>query len=135
MDQLSRMPAVAPSPWDRPRVLVPAFALIALAGAAFPAFSTGANVLVVAAGGTLFWLGLSARIPRRESPRRLSAHAGWWLLPLLTLGVIEIVNLALGSTHDHPTLSTLTDPLLRGYPARVAVYFGWLMGYWGLVRR
>jgi hypothetical protein len=135
MDQHSQMTAEAPSVWARPLVLVPVFVLISLVGALFPSFSIGANVLVLATGGTLFWLGLSDRLPRRRSPRRLVAHAGWWLLPALTLAFVELVNFALGSTYPHPTLSLLVDPLLEGYPARAAAYFGWLMAYWGLVRR
>jgi hypothetical protein len=134
MDQSSRVTADASNVCSRPLVLVPVFLLISLVGALFPSFSIGANVLVLAAGGALFWLGLSARLPRRGSPRRLSAYAGWWLLPALILAAVELVDFALGSTYDHPTLSGLTDPLLRGYPGRAAAYFGWLTAYWGLVR-
>jgi uncharacterized membrane protein len=135
MDQPSQMTAEAPRFWARPLVLVPIFVLISLVGALFPSFSVGANVLVLAAGGALFWLGLSDRLPRRDSPARLVARAGWWLVPALTLGVVELINFMLGSTYAHPTLSLLADPLLDGYPARSAAYFGWLMAYWGLVRR
>ncbi len=135
MDQPSHMTADAPRQWARPLVLVPVFVLVSLVGALFPSFSIGAYGLVLAAGGTLFWLGLSERLPRRGSPVRLAARAGWWLLPALMLVFIELVNFALGSTYAHPTLSLLADPLLQGYPARAAAYFGWLMAYWGLVRR
>jgi hypothetical protein len=113
---------------------VPAFTLISLVGALFPSFSIGASVLVLASGGALFWLGLSARLSRRGSPRRLSVPAGWWLLPALVLIVVELADFALGSTYDHPTLSGLADPMLEDYPARAAAYFGWLTAYWGLVR-
>jgi hypothetical protein len=114
---------------------MPVFVLVSLVGARFPSFSTGANVLVLGAGGALFWLGLSERLPRRRSPRQLAAHAGWWVLPATLLAGVELVNFALGSTYDHPTLSSLVDPLLEGYPARAFGYLGWLMAYWGLVRR
>jgi hypothetical protein len=114
---------------------VPVFALISLVGALFPSFSVGADVLVLVTGGTLFWLGLSARLPRRGSPRRLSAHAGWWLLPAVVLAGLELVNLGLGATPDHPTLSDLADPVLAGYHGRAAAYFCWLTAYWALVRR
>jgi hypothetical protein len=113
---------------------VPVFALISLVAALFPAFSVGANVLVLACGGALFWLGISARLSRGGSRRGHSVRAGWWLLPALVLAVVELADLALGSTYDHPTLSGLADPLLEGYPARAAAYFGWLTAYWGLVR-
>lgn len=135
MDQSSELTAEAPQPWTRPLVLVPVFALVSLVGAAFPSFSVRANVLVLAAGGALFWLGLSTRLPRHRAPRRLSPQAAWWLVPAVALGVVELVNFAIGSTYDHPTLSKLADPLLVGYPGRAAAYFGWLMAYWGLVRR
>ena len=135
MDQHSQITAEAPRLWARPMVLVPVFVLISLVGATFPSFSLGANVLVLAAGGTLFWLGLSTRLPRRRSPRRLPAAAGWWLVPAVVLSLVELVNFVLGSTYDHPTLSKLADPWLVGYPGRALAYFGWLMAYWGLVRR
>jgi len=48
------------------------------------------------------------------------------LLPALILAGVELVDFTLGSTYDHPTLSGLADPLLEGYPARVAAYCGWL---------
>ncbi|MCW2642338.1 MAG: hypothetical protein JWP76_4644 [Dactylosporangium sp.] len=134
MDHSPRVTADAPSILTRPLVLVPVFALVSMVGALFPSFSVGANVLVLVTGAALFWLGLSTRLPRRGSPHRLSAHAGWWLLPALVLAGVELVDFTLGSTYDHPTLSGLADPLLEGYPARVAAYFGWLTAYWGLVR-
>ncbi|GII20599.1 hypothetical protein [Planosporangium mesophilum] len=135
MDQSSHITAEISGARARPLVLVPVFALISLAGALFPSFSLGAEVLVVAVGGTLFWLGLSDRTPRRSSPDRLSARARWWLVPGLTLGVVEAINFFAGSTLEHPTLSNLADPILEGYLARAAAYFGWLTAYWGLVRR
>jgi hypothetical protein len=135
MDQSSQMTAEMPSTWARPLVLVPVFALVSLLGALFPSFSLGAEAFILAAGGTLFWLGLSARLPRRDPPRQLATRAGWWLVPGLTLGVVEMINFVAGSTHQHPTLSRLADPILEGYPARAAAYFGWLTAYWGLVRR
>jgi hypothetical protein len=135
MNQPTQLVAETPKLWARPLVLVPVFALISLVGALFPSFSIGANVLVLATGGTLFWLGFSDRLPRRGSPLRLAGRAGWWLLPALLLAFVEVTNFALGSTYAHPTLSLLADPVLEGYPARAVGYFGWLMAYWGLVRR
>ena len=49
--------------------------------------------------------------------------------------IAEVVTFAMGSTHDYPTLSLLADPLLDGYLLRSMAYFGWLAGFWGLVRR
>jgi hypothetical protein len=48
---------------------------------------------------------------------------------------VELVTFAKGATHDWPTLSLLADPPLESYPVRVAAYFGWLTGFWALVRR
>ncbi|GIH13677.1 hypothetical protein [Rugosimonospora africana] len=71
----------------------------------------------------------------REASSRLSPAAAWWLVPVLLLGVVELTDLALGSTYPHPTLSNLLDPVLDHYPVRAAAYFGWLAAFWWLVRR
>ncbi len=135
MDQPRELTADVVRPWARPMVVVPVFVLISLVGGAFPSFSLPANLLVLGVGGTLFWLGLSNRLPRRRAPRRLSGSAAWWLVPVFALALVELVNFAYGSTYAHPTLSLLADPVLDGYLARAALYFGWLTGFWALVRR
>ena len=117
------------------RRFVPVFALVALVGGALPSFSSGANLLVLGVGGTLFWLGLSGRVPRRPGPGRLPRRALWWLVPVGILGAVEATNYLSGSTAAHPTLSLLADPILDGRLVRSAVYFGWLNAFWGLVRR
>ena len=116
-------------------MLLPIFAVLALVGGLFPSFSNLANLYVLAIGGTLFWLGLTHRVPRRPTPQRLGRKAGWWMLPVLTLALIELAMFIAGSTEDYPTLSLLADPLLEGYLARSAAYFGWMAGFWGLIRR
>lgn len=120
----------------RPGVLVPLFVLVSGVGGALPSFSLGANLLVLATGGVLFWLGVTARaaVPAAP-PRDLSGAAGWWLLPALGLAAVEAVTYLLGSTAAYPTLSRLVDPVLEGYLARCAAYFGWLSAFWALVRR
>jgi hypothetical protein len=124
----------APS-WDRPLVLVPAFAVLALIGGFFPSFSVAANLYVLVLGATLMWLGLANRTAKRASPWRLGRAARWWLLPTGIFVGIELVNFLYGSTDAHPTLSVLVaDPLMH-YPVRSLVYFAWLGGFWGLVRR
>jgi hypothetical protein len=120
--------------WARPVVLTPVFALIALVGGALPSFSLRANLLVLGAGGALFWLGMSAALPRRPAPARLPRRAAWWLVPLLLFGVVEGATFLNGS-HAYPTLSRLADPLLEHYWARAAGYFGWLWAFWAMVRR
>jgi hypothetical protein len=122
-------------PWTRPVVMIPALAACALVGALFPSFSKRSTFAVLLLGGLLIWLGSSGRLPRRPVPRRLHRGAAWWLVPTLFLALVELVNFLFGSTYPHPTLSVLLDPVLARYPARAAVYFGWLSGLWGLVRR
>lgn len=121
--------------WDRPLVTVPAFVVLALLGAFFPSFSLMANIYVVVLGGTLMWLGLSGRVIKRESPARLTRTSAWWLLPAGLFMSVELTNFAFGSTYVHPTLSLLMDSPLHSYPIRSLVYFVWLGGFWGLVRR
>ncbi|WP_432986836.1 hypothetical protein [Dactylosporangium sp. CA-233914] len=120
--------------WARPVVLTPVFALISLVGGASPSFGLRANLLVLATGGVLFWLGMSAAVPRRPAPSRLPRGAAWWLVPLLLFGVVEGATF-LNGTESYPTLSRLADPVLEHYWARAAAYFGWLWAFWGMVRR
>jgi hypothetical protein len=121
--------------WDRPLVLVPVFLLVSAVAGLFPSFSLTANLLVLAVGGTLFWLGFSNRVPKRTAPRRLPVSAAWWLIPILLLSTVELVNFVYGSTYAHPTFSLLADPLLDRYLIRGGAYFGWLYAFWGLIRR
>lgn len=116
-------------------MLAPAFAVLALIGGLLPSFSVAATLYVVTIGGTLAWLGLTARVPRHRPPSVLPASALWWLAPAGVLAAVEAINYGLGSSYPHPTLSLLMDPVLDHYPARVAGYFGWLAAFWALVRR
>lgn len=135
MEQPPQITAEAARGWDRPMVMLPIFVLLSAAGGLFPSFSLQSNLYVLAIGGTMFWLGLSGRVPRRAVPHRLSRGGAWWLLPALCLATVEIVTFVGGSTNDYPTLSLLADPVLESYLARSALYFGWLTAFWGLVRR
>ncbi|GAB3956009.1 hypothetical protein GCM10027614_66930 [Micromonospora vulcania] len=83
----------------------------------------------------LIWLGLSNRVPRRPSPRRLGAGAAWWALPVVVFGVFEGATFVLSVGDDFPTFSRLADPLLEDQLARSAAWFAWLAAFWGLVRR
>lgn len=135
MEQPSELTVEAARPWARPAVTVPVIAFLSLAGGQLPSFSLQANLYVLAIGGAMIWLGLSHRLPRRPSPRRVGAGVAWWLVPVLLFAFVELVNYALGSTSEHPTLSKLADPALDDKVVRSAVYFAWLTGFWGLVRR
>jgi hypothetical protein len=109
--------------------------LIAAVGGLFGSFSLSAYLLVLAVGGAMFWLGMTGRAGRRASPRRLPGGSAWWLAPVLIFAATELFSFSRGSTSDFPTLSLLATPLLDHYLARAAVYFGWLVAFWGLVRR
>lgn len=123
-------------PWAaRPVVMVPVLAFLSLVGGQLPSFSLSANLYVLMTGGALVWLGVTHRVPRREAPRALGLRTLWWLVPVLVFAAIEIVNFALGSTNDHPTLSLLADPALDDELIRSAVYFAWLTAFWGLIKR
>jgi hypothetical protein len=121
--------------WDRPAVMVPLFAFISVIGGLFGSFTLRANLLVLAMGGTLLWLAFTGRTTRRPPPRRLSRAALWWLVPLLLLALTELYSFSHASRPDYPTISLLADPVLEHYVPRAAAYFGWLTGFWSLVRR
>jgi len=135
MDQPPEATAEAARAWDRPIVVLPVFVLIALVGGLFPSFSLLANLLVLAVGGTMVWVGMSGRAGRRLAPRQLARGAGWWLVPVLLLALVELYAFSKHSIDAYPTLSLLADPVLDQYLARAACYFGWLAAFWGLVRR
>lgn len=135
MDQPPELSTEAVSVWDRPVVLFPIFILIALFGGLFGSFSLTANLLVLTVGGALVWLGMSGRVVKRPPLRRLPSGTVWWLLPVLMLALVELYAFTRHSIDDYPTLSLLADPVLEHYVPRTALYFGWLCGFWGLVRR
>jgi hypothetical protein len=134
MDQ-PRVVAHDVRPWDRPLVRYPLFALIAAVGGLFGSFTRSALLLVLAVGGTLFWLGITGRAGRRPAPQRLPRGSALWLAPILVFAAVELFAFSRHSTEDYPTLSLLADPFLDHYLTRAACYFGWLVAFWGLVRR
>jgi hypothetical protein len=134
MDQPELAVPSAPS-WTRPAVMMPIFAFLSLLGGLLPSFSLEANVYVFSLGAVMMWLGLSQRVPRRQPPSRLPAGLSWWLVPVAVFVFFELSTFAVGDDRDYPTLSLLADPLLDSYLPRTLFYFGWLTGFWGLVRR
>jgi hypothetical protein len=122
-------------PWTRPVVLVPTLLLLAAVGALFPPMSLAATIYTVIVGAALTVLGLTGRVPRRTGSTLLPRGAGWWLVPAVLFTLVELLDILLGSTHAHPTLSTLLDPPLDRYPLRAAGYAVWLTGFWALIRR
>ncbi|MDG4769844.1 hypothetical protein [Solwaraspora sp. WMMD792] len=135
MEQSSELTAEVPRAWDRPVVSIPVIAVLSLVGGQLPSFSTAANLYTIGTGGALIWFGLSHRVPRRPTPRRLGDGAVWWIVPVAMFTVVEGATFAMGSTDDFPTFSKLADPVLDGQAARSAAYFGWLAAFWVLVRR
>jgi hypothetical protein len=114
--------------------IVALFVLLALVAGGLPSFSLGANLLVVAVGGVLFWIGMT-RGEVGPRTRRLPRAARWWLVPLVGLVVVEAAGYAMGSTHDYPTLSLLADPWLDRYPVRAGAFLGWTAAFWAMARR
>lgn len=135
MERPTQLTAAPVRSWDRPLVLVPIFVVLSLIGGAFPSFSRGSYLYVLATGGGMFWIGVSGRVAKRPVPVRLGRGVMWWLLPGGMLVVLELVNFSYGSTYPHPTFSLLADPVLENYLARSLAYLVWLNGFWGLVRR
>ena len=134
MEPQLELAAEAPRPWARPVVVVPLLVLLALIGGQLPSFSTSANLYMLAIGGTMMWIGLSARVSRRPAPGRPGRAAAWWLLPVVYFAAIEGVTFVAGSRR-YPTLSRIFDPLLADELVRSACFFGWLAAFWALVRR
>jgi hypothetical protein len=135
MEQPPPASAEAVRAWDRPLVVVPLFILIAAVGGLFDSFTLSANLLVLAVGGTLIWLGLTGRAGRKPALARVDRQAAWWFAPLLIFAFVELLTFSQKDTVNWPTLSLLADPVLDNYLARSAVYFGWLTAFWGLIRR
>ena len=135
MPQLPEASADEVRTWDRPIVMVPLFVLIAAVGGLFGSFTLSANLLVLAVGGTMIWISLSGRTARRPPPTRLGRGAAWWLVPMLVVALTELFAFSNTPRPDYPTLSLLADPVLDHYLPRAACYFGWLAGFWALVRR
>jgi len=121
--------------WTRPAVMMPIFAFLSLLGGLLPSFSLEATVYVFTLGAVMMWLGLGQRLPRKLAPSRLPHDLAWWLLPVGVFVVFELSTFAIGDDRNFPTLSLLADPLLDSYLPRAVFYFGWLTGFWGLVRR
>lgn len=135
MERLSEFTAPVDRVWVRPAVLFPMFGLVSLMAGTLPSFSFSANFLVLGVGGLMLWLGASGSVPRREPVLRMSAGALLWIVPVGLLVLVEAVTFLLGSSDDYPTLSRLADPVLDRYLPRSALFFAWVSGFWGLIRR
>jgi hypothetical protein len=102
----------------------------------YPSFSLGAAVAVLLPGLALLGYVLVAGPRRPPRPVRRSTRRGavLWAVPVLSFSALEIVNDTLGSTHEHPTLSVLADPLLASHPGRSVAMAAWLAAGLAVVR-
>ena len=121
--------------WSRPAIMMPVFGVLSFLGGFLRSFTLEANLYIFSLGAIMMWLGLGQRVARRPAPTSLPSGLVWWLLPVGVFVFVEITAFATGSKESYPTLSLLADPLLDNYLPRAVVYFGWLSGFWGLVRR
>ena len=110
-----------------------------LAGA--PArFSWLATLAVVLPGALVV---LAARRPtpqRRPLPSARPIGAVLWTVVLIAIAVWELINLLLQPSFttgswDHPTLSTLADPIFAAHAGRAAGLAAWLGAGWYLAER
>ncbi|HEX3811875.1 MAG TPA: hypothetical protein VHX59_03455 [Mycobacteriales bacterium] len=102
----------------------------------FPSFTLASNIAVFATG-TAVLLVAFVRPPRRHPRGRpvTWAAVGWWVLVLGAFTAVELINLFLGSTHPHPTLSILMAPVLENHLAKSVAVFIWLRVGWVLLHR
>lgn len=102
----------------------------------FASFTWQSTAAVLIPGITIFALGIARPPDRRPRPAPIGiTGAVAWSIPLLTFCVLEIVDDLLGSTHAHPTLSILMDPVLNVHVWRSMGYFVWIIVGWALVKR
>jgi hypothetical protein len=101
----------------------------------YPSFTWQATVAVLLPGIAVFVAGVLAP-SRLPEPRRVGRRAGViWSIPVGAFCLLEIVDDMLGSTYEHPTLSSLMDPVLQVHAFRSIAIFCWLAAGWQLVKR
>jgi hypothetical protein len=130
--------------WRRPALSVAwlvAGVLYAVVVGSFSRYSWPATVPVAGLGAAVVAVGWRApRLPRPAPARPPAAGLALWAL-LFVAGclwelwsLLEQPNLAT-SSYAHPTISTLTDPVLSTWAGRSVVLAGWLGLGWFLVER
>lgn len=141
MDAGARMEAPGQSAWrlreDRlpTRVLVPGVAaavVYSLTVGSFDRYSWPATAGVVGVGASVVVVGWGGPVRRRAVPGKFSPSGVFnWASLLVLAGIWELIAL-LGqpdietSSYAHPTISTLTDPLLAHSLGRAVALLAWL---------
>lgn len=125
------------SPWLRWRMPLVALGTVfswVLGGIA--PFTASSTVAVLLVGALALLAAFAFPPPRLALGKPVTAGSvAWWFGILGAFTAVELVNLFMGSTHSHPTLSVLMAPLLLHHlPKSVAVAI-WLRVGWTLVRR
>jgi hypothetical protein len=134
----------APARWRRPLLILPWLAggaLYVFVVGSFSRYSWPATVAVVALGVTVVVTGWRGpRHPRSTQAKLPAAGLALWGLVLVAGCLWELLSLLeqptlTTSSYAHPTISTLTDPVLGSWAGRSAVLAGWLGLGWFLVER
>lgn len=112
-----------------------ALVLLGWVGSRFGSFTVGSAVFVLSCGAALT-ISAFARNRHRPVPAiRVRPVALAWSVPVLAFATLETVNLRLGSTYEHPTVSILMDGPLEHRPIRWVAIVLWLAVGWALTRR
>jgi hypothetical protein len=97
----------------------------------FTTFTRPAEIATFVPGLLGSWVVVRGTSHRTARPDRTRVGwLGWWLI-VVGLNAVELVSLALGPGHAHPTISDLVNPWLLSAPARAVGFALWLgLGYW-----
>ena len=136
--------AAAAARWRRPRLILAWLAggaLYVFVVGSFSRYSWPATVAVVSLGVAVVVTGWRGPRHPRPAPAKLpAAGLALWGLVLVAGCLWELLSLlqqpALAtSSYAHPTISTLTDPVLSTWAGRSVALAGWLGLGWFLVER
>jgi hypothetical protein len=139
-------PGAAQRTSGRRRLLVLATLLIGAAAYAgvmgsFIRYSWPATAGIIILGTVVVLIGWHGPLRRRQAPGRLPAAGTLAWVVVLVFGCLwELAALLLQpsittDSYAHPTISTLTDPVLATSPGRSLVLAAWLAVGWYLVER